>query len=154
MDVYTPEGDTQEARPLVVIAHGGFFLAGSNDGVEVVSLCEDLAQMGYVVASMSYRLGVNLLGDLSTEFIKAVWRGVHDSRAAVRFFRHSVDYGNPWAIDTNRIYLGGSVRAHSSHSTTPMWMSKVRFQPKSMSPAWVWAGDSRDFQETRVTAVR
>lgn len=107
VNVYTPEGDTQEARPLVVIAHGGFFLAGSNDGVEVVSLCEDLAQMGYVVASMSYRLGVNLLGDLSTEFIKAVWRGVHDSRAAVRFFRHSVDYGNPWAIDTNRIYLGG-----------------------------------------------
>ena len=33
VDVYTPEGDTQEARPLVVVAHGGFFLAGSNDGV-------------------------------------------------------------------------------------------------------------------------
>ena len=107
VDVYTPEGDTQEARPLVVIAHGGFFLAGSNDGLDVVPLCEDLAQMGYVVASMSYRLGVNILGDLPSEFVKAVWRGVHDSRAAVRYFRHSVDYGNPWAIDTNRIYLGG-----------------------------------------------
>jgi len=107
VDVYTPEGDVEEARPLVVIAHGGFFLAGSNDGLDVVPLCEDLAQMGYVVASMSYRLGVNFFGDLPSEFVKAVWRGVHDSRAAVRYFRSSAENGNPWAIDTNRIYLGG-----------------------------------------------
>ena len=107
LDIYTPSGDAEEARPLVVMAHGGFFLAGSNDGVDVVPLCEDLAQMGYVVASMSYRLGVNILGDLPTEFVKAVWRGVHDSRAAVRYFRKSTEFGNPYAIDTNRIYLGG-----------------------------------------------
>lgn len=107
VDIYSPSGDTNEERPLIVIAHGGFFVAGSNDGVDVVSLCEDLARMGYVVGSISYRLGVNLFGDLSTEFVKAVWRGVHDSRAAVRYFRQSVDYGNPYAIDTNRIFLGG-----------------------------------------------
>lgn len=107
VDVYSPVGDMEEARPLVLIAHGGFFLAGSNDGLDVVPLCEDLAKMGYVVASMSYRLGVNVLGDLPTEFVKAVWRGVHDSRAAVRFFRQSAEYGNPWGIDVNRIYLGG-----------------------------------------------
>ena len=104
VDVYTPEGDTQEARPLVVIAHGGFSL-WKQRGVDV-PFCEDLAQMGYVVASMSYRLGVNILGDLPSEFVKAVWRGVHDSRAAVR---SSV---TPWITATlghytNRIYLGG-----------------------------------------------
>lgn len=108
VDIYTPVDDTNEARPLVVMAHGGFFVAGSNDGVDVVPLCEDLARMGYVVASMSYRLGVDFFGDLPTEFVKAVWRGVHDSRAAVRYFRQSVDYGNPYAIDTNRIFLGGA----------------------------------------------
>ena len=36
VDVYTPAGDVVDARPLVVIAHGGFFLAGSNDGLDVV----------------------------------------------------------------------------------------------------------------------
>ena len=107
VDIYTPVGDSHESRPLVIMAHGGFFVAGSNDGIDVVPLCEDLARMGYVVASMSYRLGVDLFGDLQTEFVKAVWRGVHDSRAAVRYFRQSVDYGNPYAIDTNRIFLGG-----------------------------------------------
>ena len=107
VDIYTPVGDSHESRPLVIMAHGGFFVAGSNDGIDVVPLCEDLARMGYVVASMSYRLGVDLFGDLQTEFVKAVWRGVHDSRAAVRYFRQSMDYGNPYDIDTNRIFLGG-----------------------------------------------
>ena len=107
VDMYSPVGDMEGERPLVLIAHGGFFLAGSNDGEDVVPLCEDLARMGYVVASMSYRLGVNILGDLPTEFVKAVWRGVHDSRAAVRFFRQSAENGNPWGIDVNRLYLGG-----------------------------------------------
>ena len=41
-------------KPVVILAHGGFFLAGSNDGVDVVPLCEDLARMGYVAASISY----------------------------------------------------------------------------------------------------
>ena len=115
VDVYTPTGDTEANRPLVVIAHGGFFLFGSNDGADVVPLCEDLASMGYVVASMSYRLIPQQVlptafasGTLPDEFVKAVWRGVHDSRAAVRYFRKSAEeMGNPFGVDTNRIYLGG-----------------------------------------------
>lgn len=109
VDIYAPSGDMLTERPLVLLAHGGFFLDGSNDGLDVVSLSEDLAQMGYVVASMSYRLGVNIanLLEIQDEFVKAVWRGVHDSRAAVRFFRKSAAEGNPFGIDPNRIYLGG-----------------------------------------------
>ena len=109
VDIYAPVGDVIAERPLVILAHGGFFLDGSNDGLDVVSLSEDLAQMGYVVASMSYRLGVNPLNflEIQDEFVKAVWRGVHDSKAAVRFFRKSAEEGNPYVIDPNRIYLGG-----------------------------------------------
>ena len=109
VDIYAPAGDVNSERPLVVLAHGGFFLDGSNDGFDVVSLSEDLAQMGYVVAAMSYRLGVNIFNvtEIQDEFVKAVWRGVHDSRAAVRFFRKSAQEGNPYGIDPNRIYLGG-----------------------------------------------
>lgn len=115
MDVYTPVGDEMSNRPLVIIAHGGFFLDGSNDNFDVVPLCEDLASMGYAVASMNYRLlpidlaiEAALGGTVTTAFVKAVWRGVHDSRAAVRFFRRSVaEFDNPYGIDVNRIYLGG-----------------------------------------------
>lgn len=103
-----PENDAAMNRALVVVAHGGFFLSGANDGADVVEICEDLAQMGYVVASISYRLGVDDLFDLETSMVEAVWRGVHDSRAAVRYFRKSVaEDGNPYGIDSERILLGG-----------------------------------------------
>jgi acetyl esterase/lipase len=108
VDIYTPDGDIASDRALVLVAHGGFFLSGANDGEDVVSICEDLARMGYVVASMSYRLGVDDLFDLETSMVEAVWRGVHDSRAAVRYFRKTVEEdGNPYGIDPNRILLGG-----------------------------------------------
>ncbi|MDB4787082.1 T9SS type A sorting domain-containing protein [Flavobacteriales bacterium] len=107
-DFYEAVGNTQAERPLLVIAHGGFFLAGSNDAIDVVPLCEDFARMGYAVASISYRLGIAPSFDLEGELIQAVWRGVHDSRAAVRYFRKSVaEDGNPWGIDVDHIYLGG-----------------------------------------------
>jgi para-nitrobenzyl esterase len=107
-DFYEAAGSTEAHRPLLIMAHGGFFLSGSNDGVDVVPLCEDLARMGYAVASISYRLGVVNLLDLENELVRAVWRGVHDSRAAVRYFRRSVEEeGNPWAIDADRIFIGG-----------------------------------------------
>ena len=107
-DLYQPAGDAATDRPLVVLAHGGFFLGGANDGEDVVPLAEDLARMGYVVASMSYRLGITNILDLQGELTRAVWRGVHDSRAAVRYFRKSVaESGNPYGIDPDRIFLGG-----------------------------------------------
>ncbi|MEY3009533.1 MAG: hypothetical protein RLZZ314_175 [Bacteroidota bacterium] len=109
MDVYRPAEDDVSDRPVVILAHGGFFLAGSNDGTDVVPLCEDLARMGYVAASISYRLGVDDFFDLSTSLQEAVFRGVHDAKAAVRFFRRShTEEGNPWGIDPDRIVLGGS----------------------------------------------
>ena len=38
MDIYQPVGDVVNNRPVVVVAHGGFFLGGSNDGADVVPL--------------------------------------------------------------------------------------------------------------------
>jgi len=109
MDIYQPVGDVVNNRPVVLVAHGGFFLAGSNDGSDVVPLCEDLARMGYVVASISYRLGIDNFFDLESSLQEAVMRGVQDAKAAVRYFRKSYEIdGNTWGIDPERIVLGGS----------------------------------------------
>lgn len=109
MDIYQPLGDPVNNRPVVVVAHGGFFLAGSNNGADVVPLCEDLARMGYVAASINYRLGLSNFFALETSLQEATVRGVQDAKAAVRFFRKSYEtQGNPWGIDPERIVLGGS----------------------------------------------
>lgn len=76
----------------------------------MTSLCNEFARRGYVTATASYRLGVNLsnLPQLNLEFIRAAIRATHDAKAAVRYLRRTVvEQGNPFGIDTNRIYIGG-----------------------------------------------
>ncbi len=110
MDVYSPQGDTQALRPVILFFHGGSFLSGVRNDVVMTRLCDAFARRGYVTATASYRLGVNIanLPQLNLEFIRAAIRATHDAKAAVRFLRRSVaEQGNPYGIDTNRIYIGG-----------------------------------------------
>jgi poly(3-hydroxybutyrate) depolymerase len=108
VDVYEPVGDSETSRPLIILAHGGFFIGGSNDNSDVTSLCQDLARMGYVVGSISYRLGIDNFFDVANSIIRSVWRGYHDGKASVRYFRKSAaEDGNPFRIDPNRIIMGG-----------------------------------------------
>ncbi len=108
VDIYEPEGDDNELRPLIIMAHGGFFIGGDNNGADVVPLSQDLTRMGYVVGSISYRLGIDNFLDVSNALIRSVWRGYHDGKAAVRYFRKTVEEdGNPWGIDPDRIYVAG-----------------------------------------------
>src|SRR5210317_2062177 len=44
VDIYEPEGDTNESRPLIVMAHGGFFIGGENDAPDVLALSQDLTR--------------------------------------------------------------------------------------------------------------
>lgn len=110
MDMYQPAGDSVALRPFILFFHGGSFTSGVRNDVVMTTLCTEFAKRGYVTATASYRLGVNLanLPQLNIEFIRAAIRGMQDARAAVRFIRRSVaEQGNPYGIDTNRIYIGG-----------------------------------------------
>jgi hypothetical protein len=109
MDVYEPAGDGLTNRPLVIMCHGGFFLSGDKAAPDVVPLCEDLARMGYVVASINYRMGVPVQLDVDNTFAQAVMRSVQDLNAAIRWFRRDVDLtGNTFGIDPENIYTFGT----------------------------------------------
>lgn len=115
MDIYLPpETDNVTNRPVILWAHGGSFIGGSKDAQEVVQFAEAFAKRGFVCASISYRLGINIGaaaggGEAAkNELFKAAIRGTQDGKGAVRFFRKSADEGNPYKIDPNRIYFGGS----------------------------------------------
>ena len=113
MDIYMPEKDSKTDRAAVLVVHGGAMVAGSKGDFaqHTVNYCDSLAARGYVAASMDYRLGVTLtsrdaqLHIDSTHFARAVYRGVQDVRAAVRYLRaNAEDLG----INPNRIYLVGN----------------------------------------------
>jgi hypothetical protein len=107
-DIYTPLGDTVTRRPIVILMHGGFFLAGSKQDPEMDLMCRDFAKRGYVAISIQYRLGANLFApDLEEEFSKAAIRAVQDLKGAIRFFRESADSLNPYGIEGQVVFTGG-----------------------------------------------
>ena len=106
LDFYEPTGDTETARPLIILAHGGSFMFGSKTDYDVKAMCEKFALKGYACASISYRLGIPLD---SLKAIDAVARAVQDMKASVRFFnKDSRDGTNTYKIDTNNVFVGGS----------------------------------------------
>jgi len=109
LDIYTPQGDLDTERPLIVFAHGGSFIGG--DRADVASQCRTFAKLGYVAVSISYRLLTidgSVFADPGGEFRKEVMRAMHDMRAAIRFLRKSsIDGGNPYGIDPNLVIVGG-----------------------------------------------
>ena len=121
MDMYAPTGDTETNRAAIIIAHGGFFLAGSKEGPDVVPFCEDFAKLGYVVFSIQYRLGMENAPIFHNEQTasEAVVRGFHDYKAAIRFLRKSVaEDANPFGINPDMIFsagvsAGGFLSVHS-----------------------------------------
>jgi hypothetical protein len=107
-DFYAPAGDTETHRPLIILQHGGFFVSGTNDDPYVTLIGMEMAKRGYAVASIEYRLGVNLgAPNLEVEFSKAAVRAIQDAKGAVRFFRESVAQGNPYAISAVTIIQSG-----------------------------------------------
>lgn len=111
LDLYEPTGDTETNRPVVIFIHGGSFVGGSKTGNDVVPLAQAFAKRGFVTASISYRLGMNGVpfpGPEEKDAIETVMRATQDARAAVRFFRKSVDTeGNPYNIDDTKIFIAG-----------------------------------------------
>lgn len=106
-DVYELEAEDDELRPLVILAHGGGFVFG--DKADVGELCEVYARLGYVCASIQYRLYpiIPALFLDSAGVVDVAFQAISDMRGAVRHFKSGVDLGNPFQIDPNRIIVGG-----------------------------------------------
>ncbi|MFM2395383.1 MAG: hypothetical protein RLZZ546_3366 [Bacteroidota bacterium] len=115
-DVYSPKGDTETKRPLVIYFHTGNFLpfpqntsaSGTIRDSVCVDICRKFAQMGYVAASADYRTGWNPIapsqeGRVGT-LINAAYRGVQDARTAIRYFKANATL---FGIDTTKIILYG-----------------------------------------------
>lgn len=108
LDVYEPENDTLEARPLIIFAFPGGFITGTRQDADVVILAERFAKRGYVTASIDYRLSPTLLFNQNERFLfLSIIKAVHDMKAAIRFFRKDADSANVYRIDPGKIFVAG-----------------------------------------------
>lgn len=112
MDLYLPQNDSLSNRPLVVLIHGGAFFFGDKHSPEMIAQCRHLASLGFVVASINYRMGFEL-SKISIQ--RCAFKSIQDAHAAMRFLVH---YADKYGIDKSRLYIGGS----SAGSITAMNM--------------------------------
>ena len=61
MDIYSPMDDELENRPLIFFMFGGSFIGGSKSSGDIVALCTQYAQRGYVAVAIDYRLSPVLI---------------------------------------------------------------------------------------------
>ena len=113
MDIYQPTGDTEARRPVIIFAHQGGFLTGSRTDAYMVNICTRMARLGYVTASIEYRLGFPITGFPppaadTVGVAQAAIRGMQDLRAAVRYFRRDAATTNTYRANPNYIVVGGS----------------------------------------------
>ncbi len=103
LDFYEPIGDSCTHRPLIVYAFGGAYLIGDKRQPDIPTVCNHFARQGYTVISIDYRIGFNTISTGSA--IRAVYRGIQDLRAAVRYMCENQSL---YKIDTNYIFYTGS----------------------------------------------
>lgn len=106
-DVYYPTQEFFFQRPLIILAHGGGFLAGSKE--ELRPICRDFALRGYVCATIDYRLYDDGSQSIdSVVLLDMVVKSVGDFKAAIRWFRENASTNNDYGIDSNLIFIGGT----------------------------------------------
>jgi plastocyanin len=120
MDVYEPTGDTETNRAVVVMLHTGSFLpaivngqaTGDKSDNAIVEACKRYAKKGYVAVAVNYRLGWNPVSTSEdvrrSTLIQAAYRGLQDTKTAVRYLRKSAaEDGNPYGVG-NKFAVGGN----------------------------------------------
>lgn len=106
MDIYTPDGDTETDRPVLVLAFGGGFITGFKRDPLISSVAIDFARRGYVTASIDYRF-FETSPQTEDEFNIAVMQSMHDMKAAVRFLREDAAGADIYGTRGDVIFVGG-----------------------------------------------
>lgn len=117
-DFYEPAHDNITKRPLVIYLHGGGFTSGSRTYPSVQSLCRRMAQRGYAVANIDYRLDPNFDLYNSSGNRRAMTDAMHDAKQAIRYFKANAA---TYKVDTSLVFIGGE----SAGAITSMMASFV-----------------------------
>ncbi|MCO6489423.1 MAG: alpha/beta fold hydrolase [Phaeodactylibacter sp.] len=125
LDVYRPQGDAFRNRAALLYVHGGGFSGGRRDEPVHVQFAEKLARMGFVVASMSYRLTMKGQSFGCTQpaanKIRTFQAAVQDIHEATRYL---LDNHEKLGIDPDKLVLAGSSAGAEAAVHAVFWQDK------------------------------
>ncbi len=109
LDIYQPENDTMQQRPLIIFMHGGGFAGGTRTNPAEVKFAETAAKKGYVAVQISHRLtrkGQSFgCGYETSEKMDTFKMAAEDFMDAVNFMVKNQEEYN---INPSKIIVGGS----------------------------------------------
>jgi hypothetical protein len=104
LDMYLPDNDSVTSRPLIILLHGGAFVAGDKKDLLAESLAIYYSRCGFVVASINYRIGYVFFFFMYSNLDRCIFKSIQDVRASLRYLSaHSQQYN----CDPNNVYLVG-----------------------------------------------
>ncbi len=127
MDIYLPEGDSCASRPLLLMLHGGSFFFGNKEEKGQSAWCRHFASLGYVAASINYRLGFNIK---KKDIERAEKYAVEDAEAALRYLLSREDL----RIDPENVFGAGT----SAGASTVMVLALKPGAPKIKAVCSLW----------------
>lgn len=123
MDLYEPEGAPEGKKPLIMFIHGGAFYVGDRQNEALVGWCRHFASLGYICASIDYRIGFLPSKD---DIERAGYMALQDAHAAMRFL---VSKADTLGIDTDELYVAGT----SAGSITALNLAFMRNDSRPLS---------------------
>ena len=145
-DVYYPSHDYNQLKlPAVILFHGGGFGECPQYNQQIMrDLCSAYAKRGFVTFNVEYRRGriKDKRNDAyaSAQHLLAVYRGIQDCKGAIRSIikrerQHDSDFpGDPYRIDTNKIFVGG-VSAGGLMTLTASWYTNQMIYQSFPTPS-------------------
>ncbi len=109
LDIYYPTGAMSNQKyPVVAFCHAGGFTGGDKNNVS--SLCDILADYGYICVAFNYRTGYiknnpHACTADTTTLWNAVYRGMQDGQACLRWIKK---FGTKYKMDTSWIFYAGT----------------------------------------------
>jgi acetyl esterase/lipase len=101
LDVYSPDGDKETLRPVILWFHGGGFRPGNDKKQDyIVKFSKDFAKRGYVCVSVNYRIRENPKEDKAGTMADAL----KDAMSGLSWIRSNQ---KTLGIDPQKIIVGG-----------------------------------------------
>lgn len=116
LDLYLPKSALPQKKPGIVFVHGGGWRAGFRTNFTPMAI--GLAERGYVVATVSYRLSSE------AQYPAAI----HDVKAALRWLRNNA---KKYGVNPEQIAVGGGSAGGQIASLTGVTNGIERFDPQA-----------------------
>lgn len=109
MDVYAPvQVSTSKKLPTVLLLFGGGFYWGNKNNYPMETICNRMAQMGFVAISIDYRTRWKKSLPELEKGATTLYRAIQDLSSAMLFLETDIASVNQWQIDTSKFFLGGN----------------------------------------------